>query len=293
MTPWISKQTKLLVQGFGKQGQLHARISREYGTQVVGAVRPGHGGKEVEGVLCFENVKSAVAETGANATVIFVPAPGAADAILEAAASEIPLVVCITEGIPVRDMLRVRAALRGSSTRLVGPNCPGLMCPSAQVRIGIAPPSIFSAGPVGVVSRSGTLTYEAVHQLSQLGVGQSTCVGIGGDPIPGTQFIDVLEFFESDPATQAVVMIGEIGGTAEEEAAEFVASHMSIPVAAFIGGRTAPVGKRMGHAGAIISGGKGTAQEKVAALEKAGIAVSDSPATIGETLLRAAPGLKR
>jgi len=293
MSSWLSSETRLLVQGFGRQGQLHAKISREYGTQVVGAVRPGHGGKEVEDVLCFENVKTAVAETGANASVIFVPAPGAADAILEAAAAEIPLVVCITEGVPVRDMLRVRAALRDSPTRLVGPNCPGLMEPSCKVRIGIAPPSIFKPGPVGVVSRSGTLTYEAVHQLSQLGIGQSTCVGIGGDPIPGTQFIDVLEFFESDPATQAVIMIGEIGGNAEEQAAEYISSNLSIPVAAFIGGRTAPPGKRMGHAGAIISGGKGTAQEKVAALEKAGIAVSDSPATIGETLLQAAPGLKR
>jgi succinyl-CoA synthetase alpha subunit len=292
MSAWIGTQTRLLVQGFGREGQRHAAISKQYGTQVVGAVRPGQGGTEVDGVLCFENVKSAVAATQANASVIFVPAPAAGDAILEAAAAEIPLVVCITEGIPVRDMLRVRAALRGSKTRLIGPNCPGLMEPGSKVRIGIAPPSIFKPGPVGVVSRSGTLTYEAVHQLSQLGIGQSTCIGIGGDPIPGTNFIDALEFFAKDPATKAVVMIGEIGGTAEEAAAEYVSKHVDKPVAAFIGGRTAPPGKRMGHAGAIISGGKGTAQEKVAALEKAGIAVSDSPATIGATLVQIAPGLK-
>jgi len=291
MSAWVSAETRLLIQGFGKQGQLHASISRAYGTNVVGAVRPGQGGSETDGVRCFENVKSAVAETGANASVIFVPAPAAADAILEAAAAELPLVVCITEGIPVRDMLRVRAALRGSNTRLIGPNCPGLMEPASNVRIGIAPPSIFKPGPVGVVSRSGTLTYEAVHQLSQLGIGQSTCIGIGGDPIPGTDFIDALQFFAADRSTKAVVMIGEIGGTAEEAAAEYVASHMSIPVAAFIGGRTAPAGKRMGHAGAIISGGKGTAADKVAALEKAGIAVAESPATIGATLARIAPGL--
>jgi succinyl-CoA synthetase alpha subunit len=291
MSTWVGTQTRLLVQGFGKQGQLHASISRQYGTQVVGAVRPGQGGTEVDGVPCFETVRRAVEGSQCNASVIFVPAPAAGDAILEAAAAEIPLVVCITEGIPVRDMLRVRAALRGSKTRLIGPNCPGLMEPASKVRIGIAPPSIFKAGPVGVVSRSGTLTYEAVHQLSQLGVGQSTCIGIGGDPIPGTSFIDALEFFAADAATKAVVMIGEIGGTAEEEAAEYISSHLSKPVAAFIGGRTAPPGKRMGHAGAIISGGKGTAQEKVAALEKAGIAVSDSPATIGATLARIAPGL--
>jgi succinyl-CoA synthetase alpha subunit len=291
MSAWLGTSTKLLVQGFGRQGQLHASVSREYGTNVAGAVRPGHGGKEVDGFPCFETVRRAVAETGANASVIFVPAPGAGDAILEAVAAEIPLVVCITEGVPVQDMLRVRAAMRGSKTRLIGPNCPGLMEPSAKVRIGIAPPSIFRPGSVGVVSRSGTLTYEAVHQLSQLGIGQSTCVGIGGDPIPGTSFCDVLAFFKDDAATRAVIMIGEIGGTAEEEAAEYVASELSIPVAAFIGGRTAPPGKRMGHAGAIISGGKGTAQEKVAALEKAGIAVSDSPATIAATLLRVAPQL--
>jgi succinyl-CoA synthetase alpha subunit len=292
MSAWIDENTRLLVQGFGRQGQLHASVSRSFGTQVVGGIRPGKGGTQTDGIPMFESVRDAVRETDANASVIFVPAPGAADAILEAAAAGIPLVVAITEGIPVLDMLRVRAALRGSATRLIGPNCPGLLEPAVRVRIGIAPPSIFRPGPVGVVSRSGTLTYEAVHQLSQLGVGQSTCVGIGGDPIPGTSFIDVLEFFERDPATRAVVMIGEIGGTAEEEAAEYVASEMSKPVVAFIGGRTAPPGKRMGHAGAIISGGKGTAQDKTAALEKAGIAVSESPAAIAATLLHAAPQLK-
>ena len=292
MSAWIDENTRLLVQGFGRQGQLHASVSKAFGTQVVGGIRPGKGGTQTDGVPMFESVRDAVRETDANASVIFVPAAGAADAILEAAAAGIPLVVAITEGVPVLDMLRVRAALRGSATRLIGPNCPGLLEPASRVRIGIAPPSIFKPGPVGVVSRSGTLTYEAVHQLSQLGVGQSTCVGIGGDPIPGTSFIDVLDFFERDPATRAVVMIGEIGGTAEEEAAEFVSSEMSKPVVAFIGGRTAPPGKRMGHAGAIISGGKGTAQDKIAALEKAGIAVSESPATIAATLLNAAPQLK-
>jgi succinyl-CoA synthetase alpha subunit len=241
----------------------------------------------------FENVRDAVRETRPNASVIFVPAPAAADAILEAAAAEIPLVVCITEGIPVRDMLRARAALRGTNTRLIGPNCPGLLHPAERVRIGIAPSRIFSPGNVGVVSRSGTLTYEAVHQLSQLGIGQSLCIGIGGDPIPGTTFVDALQIFERDPDTRAVVMIGEIGGTAEEQAAEYIQSEITMPVIAFIGGRTAPAGKRMGHAGAIISGGKGTAQAKVAALEKAGIAVSDSPATIGRTLAEAAPDLAR
>jgi succinyl-CoA synthetase alpha subunit len=292
MSSWVDANTKLLVQGYGKQGQLHASISKQYGTQVVAGIRPGQGGTQHEGVPMFNSVREAVRETEANASVIFVPAPGAADAILEAAAAGIPLIVAITEGVPVLDMMRVKAALRGSPARLIGPNCPGLLEPGSRVRIGIAPPSIFKAGAVGVVSRSGTLTYEAVHQLSQMGIGQSTCIGIGGDPIHGTSFIDALEFFEQDPATRAVVMIGEIGGTAEEEAAAYVASEMSIPVVAFIGGRTAPPGKRMGHAGAIISGGKGTAQDKIAALEKAGIAVSESPATIGATLAQAAPDLK-
>ncbi len=289
MSVLVDRDTKLLIQGMGRQGSLHAAISRDYGTQVVAGTRPGHGGKVIEGIPVFESVRDAVRETGATASVIFVPAPGAADAILEAADAGLPLVVAITEHIPVLDMLRVRAVLRNSVTRLIGPNCPGLLAPGPKVRIGIAPPPIFRAGSVGVVSRSGTLTYEAVHQLSTLGIGQSTCIGIGGDPIPGTNFIHALDLFERDPDTNAVVMIGEIGGTAEEEAAEFVQSNVSKPVIAFIGGRTAPPGKRMGHAGAIISGGRGTAEEKTRALEKAGIPVAISPGAIGETLKQAAP----
>jgi succinyl-CoA synthetase alpha subunit len=284
MSILVDKDTRLLVQGMGRVGQLHARLSLEYGTEVVAGVTPGKGGEKAVGVPVFNTVREAARETGANASVVFVPPAGAADAILEAADAGIPLVVAITEGIPVRDMLRVQAALRGSATRLLGPNCPGLLSPAEKVRIGIAPASIFSAGSVGVVSRSGTLTYEAVDQLSRLGIGQSTCVGIGGDPIPGMNFVDILGLFARDDATRAVVMIGEIGGTAEEEAAEFIRKEMGKPVAAFIAGRTAPPGKRMGHAGAIISGGKGTAVEKVRALEAAGIAVAESPGRIGETL---------
>jgi succinyl-CoA synthetase alpha subunit len=276
----------------GRVGQLHARLSREYGTQVVAGVTPGKGGTTIEGLPIFESVRQAVRETGANASVVFVPPPGAGEAILEAASAEIPLVCAITEGIPVRDMLRVRAGLAVSRTRLVGPNCPGVLCPAHKVRIGIAPYPIFRPGHVGVVSRSGTLTYEAVDQLSKLGIGQSTCIGIGGDPIPGTSFTDALELFERDPDTHAVVMIGEIGGSAEEQAAEFVRARMSKPVVAFIAGRAAPPGKRMGHAGAIISGGKGTAADKVKALEKAGIPVAASPAVIGETLRQAAPQVR-
>jgi succinyl-CoA synthetase alpha subunit len=292
MSILVDKDTKLLVQGMGRVGQLHTGLSLEFGTKIVSGVRPGKGGDEFKGVPIFNTVRDAVDRTGANASVVFVPPAGAGDAILEALDAGIGLVVTITEGIPVRDMLRVRAALRGSSTRLVGPNCPGILAPAEKVRIGIAPYAIFKPGSVGVVSRSGTLTYEAVHQLTQLGIGQSTCVGIGGDPIPGTNFIDTLRLFQQDDATKAVVMIGEIGGTAEEEAAEFVASEMSKPVAAFIAGRTAPPGKRMGHAGAIISGGKGTADEKMAALEKAGIPVADSPGSMGETLRQAAPDVR-
>jgi succinyl-CoA synthetase alpha subunit len=289
MSVLVDKNTRLLVQGMGRQGTQHAVLSREYGTQVVGGTRPGHGGTEIEGVPIFDTVRDAVRETGANASVVFVPPAGAADAILEAADAGLPLVVAITEHIPVLDMVRTAAALRQSDTRLIGPNCPGLLSPGPKVRIGIAPAPIFRSGSVGVVSRSGTLTYEAVHQLSALEIGQSTCIGIGGDPIPGTSFIDALELFEGDRDTSAVVMLGEIGGTAEEEAAEYVASHVSKPVIAFIGGRTAPPGKRMGHAGAIISGGKGTAEEKTRALEKAGIPVALSPGSIGETLRQAAP----
>jgi len=292
MSILVNADTKVLVQGMGKNGQLHAALSLEFGTKVVGGVTPGRGGSEAAGVPVFDTVREAVRETGANASVVFVPAPGAADAILEAADAGIALVCAITEGIPVRDMLRVRAALRGWSGRLIGPNCPGLLDPGAKVRIGIAPYSIFKAGSVGVVSRSGTLTYEAVHQLSRLGIGQSTCVGIGGDPVPGTNFVDTLALFQKDKATKAVVMIGEIGGSAEEEAAEFVASEMSKPVVAFIAGTTAPSGKRMGHAGAIISGGRGTADGKRKALEKAGIPVVPSPALIGDTLAQAAPNVR-
>jgi len=277
--------TRLLVQGLGRMGQFHARLSREYGTQVVAGVAPGKGGTRVEELPVFDSVREAVKETGANASVIFVPPPGAADAILEAADAGIALAACITEGIPVLDMLRAKAALRGSGMRLIGPNCPGLVTPE-QCRIGIMPANITRPGPVGVVSRSGTLTYEAVDQLSRLGIGQSTCVGIGGDPIVGSSFVDVLALFEADPATRAVVMIGEIGGSAEETAAEFVRRHMKKPVVAFIAGSNAPPGKRMGHAGAIIAGGKGRASDKITALEAAGVAVARSPAEIGETLAR-------
>jgi succinyl-CoA synthetase alpha subunit len=292
MSILVNAGTKLLVQGMGKTGQLHTNLSLEFGTKVVGGVTPGRGGSEACGLPVFDTVREAVRETGADASVVFVPAPGAADAILEAADAGIALICAITEGIPVRDMLRVRAALRGWSGRLVGPNCPGLLDPGLRVRIGIAPSSIFKAGSVGVVSRSGTLTYEAVHQLTRLGIGQTTCVGIGGDPIPGTSFVDTLRLFQKDKATKAVVMIGEIGGSAEEEAAEYVGAEMSKPVVAFIAGVTAPSGKRMGHAGAIISGGKGTAEGKRKALEKAGIPVVPSPALIGETLAQAAPNVR-
>jgi succinyl-CoA synthetase alpha subunit len=291
MSILVDKDTKLIVQGMGKTGQLHTNLSLEFGTRVVGGVTPGRGGSEACGLPVWNTMREAVRETGARASVVFVPAPGAADAILEAADAGIELICAITEGIPVRDMLRAKAALRGWKGRLVGPNCPGLLDPGLKVRIGIAPYSIFKPGSVGVVSRSGTLTYEAVHQLSQLGIGQSTCVGIGGDPIPGTSFVDVLRLFQDDRATKAVVMIGEIGGSAEEEAADFVASEMTKPVVAFIAGVTAPSGKRMGHAGAIISGGKGTADGKRKALEKAGIPVVPTPALIGDTLAQAARGV--
>ena len=285
------RNTKLIIQGMGRMGQFHANLSREYGTQVVGGVAPGKGGQELEGFPVFNTVAEAVEATGADASVIFVPPPGAADAILEAADAGLRLAVCITEGIPVLDMARAKNALAGSDMRLVGPNCPGLVTPE-QCRIGIMPASITRPGPVGVISRSGTLTYEAVDQLSRLGVGQSTCVGIGGGPVIGTIFIDALSLFEADPETRAVVMIGEIGGSAEEEAAEFVKSNMTKPVAAFIAGQNAPPGKRMGHAGAIIAGGKGKASDKMAALEANGVAVSPSPAAIGETMLEAAPELR-
>ena len=290
MSILCDKDTKLIVQGFGKMGQFHARLSLEYGTKVVGAVAPGKGGTTVEGIPLFDTVRDAKRATGANASVIFVPPPGAADAILEAADAELDLAVCITEGIPVVDMARAKAALRGSRTRLLGPNCPGVVTPG-QCRIGIMPAQITRPGSVGVVSRSGTLTYEAVDQLSRLGIGQSSCVGIGGDPVIGTHFVDALALFEAHPGTRAVVMIGEIGGSAEETAAEFIRAKMTKPVVAFIAGQNAPAGKRMGHAGAIIAGGKGRASDKMAALEKAGVTVSISPAEMGETLAKRVPGL--
>jgi succinyl-CoA synthetase alpha subunit len=273
-------------------GQFHAKLSLEYGTQVVAGVHPGKGGQVIEGIPVYDTVREAVAETGANASVIFVPPPGAADAILEAADAGLDLAVCITEGIPALDMLRAKLVLRDYPMRLVGPNCPGVVTPE-QCRIGIFPAQITQPGPVGVVSRSGTLTYEAVDQLSRLGIGQSTCLGIGGDPVVGTNFVDALQLFEADPQTRAVVMIGEIGGSAEETAAQYIAEKMSKPVAAFIAGQNAPPGKRMGHAGAIIAGGKGRAADKIRALEKVGVAVAVSPAEIGEALARHVPGLAR
>jgi succinyl-CoA synthetase alpha subunit len=285
------KQTKVLVQGLGRMGRLHAGLSIEYGTQIVGGVAPGKGGQEIDGIAVYDTVRDAVKETGATASVIFVPPPGAADAILEAADAGLDLAVCITEGIPSLDMLRAKRAMAGSQMRLVGPNWPGIVTPG-QCRIGIMPAQITQPGPVGVVSRSGTLTYEAVDQLSRLGIGQTTCLGIGGDPVIGTTFIDALALFEADSETRAVVMIGEIGGSAEEEAAEFIKSQMTTPVVAFIAGQNAPAGKRMGHAGAIITGGKGRASDKMAALEAAGVAVSLSPAEIGSTLAENVPALK-
>jgi succinyl-CoA synthetase alpha subunit len=278
-------KTRLVVQGMGRMGQFHARLSVEYGTQVVGGVHPGRGGSQIDGLPVFDTVREAVAATGADASVIFVPPPGAADAVLEAADAGLPLAVCITEGSPALDMLRAKRTLLGSKTRLLGPNCPGVVTPG-QCRIGIMPAQITRPGPVGVVSRSGTLTYEAVDQLSRLGIGQSTCLGIGGDPIIGTTFVDALALFEADPATRAVILIGEIGGSAEETAAEFIRQHVSKPVVAFIAGQNAPPGKRMGHAGAIIAGGKGRASDKIAALEAVGVRVAPSPAEIGETLAK-------
>jgi succinyl-CoA synthetase alpha subunit len=286
MSILVDKATRVLVQGLGKAGTFHANQCRDYGTQIVGAVKPGAGGTVKEGYPLFNTVAEAVAKTGANASMVFVPPPAAADAIMEAADAGIAVIVAITEGIPVLDMARVKAFLAGKPSRLIGPNCPGVITPG-QCKIGIMPGYIHKAGPVGVISRSGTLTYEAVWQLSNLGLGQSTCVGIGGDPIIGTTQIDLLKLFQDDPKTEAILLMGEIGGTAEEQAAAYVKRHMTKPVAAFIAGQTAPPGKRMGHAGAIISGGSGTAAEKIAALKAAGIAVADSPADLGVTVQRA------
>ncbi|PYV31536.1 MAG: succinate--CoA ligase subunit alpha [Acidobacteria bacterium] len=280
----VDQDTRLLVQGItGREGSFHAQQAIEYGTKVVAGVTPGKGGTTAAGVPVFNTVREAREETGANVSVIFVPPPFAADAIMEAADAGLPLVICITEGIPTFDMVRVKQFLAGKATRLIGPNCPGVISPG-KCKVGIMPGRIHLPGHVGVISRSGTLTYEAVGQLTALGIGQSTCVGIGGDPIIGTDFIDVLRLMNADSETHGIVLIGEIGGTAEEEAAEFVRANVKKPVVGFIAGRTAPPGRRMGHAGAIISGGKGTAADKIRALEAAGIKVAESPALIGETM---------
>jgi succinyl-CoA synthetase alpha subunit len=284
----IDGNTKVITQGItGDAGKFHSLQAKAYGTQMVGGVTPGKGGTEVDGIPVFDTVRDAVRTTGATASVVYVPAPFAADAICEAVEAEIPLVVAITEGIPVLDMARVRDYLKGSKTRLVGPNCPGVITPVTEktgCKIGIMPAYIHRPGKVGVVSRSGTLTYEAVWQLTSVGLGQSTSVGIGGDPIHGTNFVDVLALFQADKDTEAVIMIGEIGGTAEEEAADFIRAKMNKPIVGFIAGATAPPGKRMGHAGAIISGGKGTAAETKAALERAGVHVCDTPSILGQTM---------
>jgi len=287
MSILVNKSTRVLTQGItGATGQFHTRACKEYGTQMVGGVTPGKGGTTFEAIPIFETVARAVKETGANATVIYVPPPFAADAILEAADADIPLIICITEGVPVRDMVKVKRYFAGRKSQLLGPNCPGTITPG-ECKIGIMPGHIHKQGTIGVVSRSGTLTYEAVDQLTRLGLGQSTCVGIGGDPVHGFEFVDVLKMFNDDPNTEAVVMIGEIGGSAEEEAAAWIKANMKKPVAGFIAGQTAPPGKRMGHAGAIISGGKGTAKEKIEAMKQAGIRMASSPATIGQTMQEA------
>jgi len=284
MSVLVDKKTRVVVQGMtGREGSFHAGQMLEYGTKVVAGVTPGKGGTKHLGVPVFDTVEQAARATGANATVVFVPPAFAADAVLEAADAGLPLVVCITEGIPTLDMVKVSAVLAARGTRLIGPNCPGIISPG-QCKIGIMPGFIHQRGPVGLVSRSGTLTYEAVAQLTALGLGQSTCIGIGGDPIIGTSFTDAVRLFNDDPETRAIVLIGEIGGAAEEQAAAFIKKHVRKPVVGFIAGRTAPPGRRMGHAGAIIAGGTGTAKEKIAALRKAGVTVAESPAEIGATV---------
>ncbi|MEO5762355.1 MAG: succinate--CoA ligase subunit alpha [Vicinamibacteria bacterium] len=281
MSILVDRNTRVLVQGMGKHGTFHAMACRDYGTKIVGGITPGKGGTTIEGFPIFNTVAEAVRKTGANCSVIFVPPPGAADAIMEAADADLAITVCITEGVPVLDMMRASTFLKGRNTRLIGPNCPGIISPGEKCKIGIMPGHIHMAGSVGVVSRSGTLTYEAVGQLTALGIGQSTCIGIGGDPIIGTNHTMALELFNRDRATKAIIMIGEIGGSAEEDAAAYVKKHVKKPVIGFIAGQTAPEGRRMGHAGAIISGGKGTAEEKMKAMRAAGIHVVKSPADMG------------
>src|SRR6202023_2052602 len=287
MAVLVDKNTRLIVQGItGREGTFHAKACAEYGTKVVGGVTPGKGGTTHEGWPVFNTVEEAVKETGANVSVIFVPPPAAADGILEAAAAEVPLVICITEGIPVLDMVKVWEFVKGSKSRLIGPNCPGVISPG-KAKVGIMPGRIHKEGSVGIVSKSGTLTYEAVYQLTTRGIGQSTAIGIGGDPIIGTTHIDALKLLNEDPQTESIILIGEIGGTAEEAAAADVKAHVKKPVMGFIAGQTAPPGRRMGHAGAIISGGQGTAEDKLAAMAEAGIVVSPSPAVLGEKMQQA------
>ena len=281
MSVLVDRNTRVVVQGMGKHGTFHAMSCREYGTNIVGGITPGKGGTTIEGFPMFNTVQEAVRKTGANCSLIFVPPPGAADAIMEAADADLDLAVCITEGVPVLDMMRASTFLKGRKTRLIGPNCPGIISPGEKCKIGIMPGHIHMSGSVGVVSRSGTLTYEAVGQLTALGIGQSTCIGIGGDPIIGTTHKMALELFNKDKATRAIVMIGEIGGSAEEDAAAYIKAYVKKPVIGFIAGQTAPEGRRMGHAGAIISGGKGTAEEKMKAMRAAGIQVVKSPADMG------------
>lgn len=286
MSVFVNKDSKVIVQGItGSTARFHTKQMLEYGTKIVGGVTPKKGGTEVEGVPVFDTVQEAVEKTGADVSVIYVPAPFAADAIIEAVDAELDLVICITEHIPILDMVKAKRYMEGKKTRLIGPNCPGVIS-ADECKVGIMPGYIHKKGHIGVVSRSGTLTYEAVHQLTQAGYGQTSAVGIGGDPVNGTNFIDVLEAFNNDPETEAVIMIGEIGGTAEEEAARWVKENMTKPVVGFIGGVTAPPGKRMGHAGAIISGGQGTAQEKIRVMNECGITVAETPAVIGETMIK-------